>query len=212
VTNTLYRQGTRENLKGDYVLFVHPAKGYNSEGCEPKLQQFLKICLKYNPVNIGSEADLKKPGVPRTFEEKVESVMNTGAAAAVFDNLDSLKKALKEVKEADLGISTIITGLIDEVDQVCREAGITRHSVEHHLGFHGNTRRLAPQRVLEINSMCGHGCVSFKLVSKMIEQVKLGLITPKKAAQLLAKPCTCGVFNPARAEILLEEAREKGEN
>jgi hypothetical protein len=46
--------------------------------------------------------------------------------------------------------------------------------------------------------------VSFNLIRKMIEYVKLRRLTPKKAARIMAKCCECGVFNPVRAELLLE--------
>jgi hypothetical protein len=52
--------------------------------------------------------------------------------------------------------------------------------------------------------------VSFNLVRKMIEYVKLRRLTPKEAARIMAKCCECGVFNPARAEALLERIQKKG--
>jgi hypothetical protein len=53
--------------------------------------------------------------------------------------------------------------------------------------------------------MCGHGQVSFNLVTKIIEDVKTGKRTLQQGAEELAKPCQCGVFNPARAVALLQE-------
>jgi hypothetical protein len=53
MTNTLHRQGNREDLKHDYVIFVHTAKGKNREGAAPKIREFMRICLKYHPVNMG---------------------------------------------------------------------------------------------------------------------------------------------------------------
>jgi hypothetical protein len=49
--------------------------------------------------------------------------------------------------------------------------------------------------------------VSFNLIQKMIEYVKLKRLMPRKAAKIMAKCSECGVFNPARAEILLEKAK-----
>ena len=49
--------------------------------------------------------------------------------------------------------------------------------------------------------------VSFNLVRKMIEEVRLRWKTPKQAARTMAKCCECGAFNPARAEALLERMR-----
>jgi len=50
--------------------------------------------------------------------------------------------------------------------------------------------------------------VSFNLIRKMIDHVKLRRLTPGKAAKILAKCCECGVFNPTRAERLLENLRK----
>ncbi|MGZ3513587.1 MAG: hypothetical protein ACXWMV_05785, partial [Syntrophales bacterium] len=66
---------------------------------------------------------------------------------------------------------------------------------------------LPEREILEFNTMCGHGMVSFNLIRKMIEYVKLRRLTPKKAANIMAKCCECGVFNPLRAEILLEKSK-----
>ncbi len=58
--------------------------------------------------------------------------------------------------------------------------------------------------------MCGHGMVSFNLIRKMIEQVRLRRMTPKQAARMMAKCCECGAFNPARAEALLDTDARTG--
>jgi hypothetical protein len=49
--------------------------------------------------------------------------------------------------------------------------------------------------------------VSTSLAKKMIDWVKEGRRTPEQASAYLTRFCSCGVFNPARAERLLEEAR-----
>jgi hypothetical protein len=58
--------------------------------------------------------------------------------------------------------------------------------------------------------MCGHGMVSFNLIKKVIEEVKLNRMTPEQGAYHLAKPCECGAFNPTRAHQMLEALRMKG--
>ena len=139
--------------------------------------------------------------------------MNQGdgeGAAAVFSDLDTLQKVVEELIRADLGISIIISGLLERVNECCRKAGIQRHSVEQSLGFWGARDRLPEREILEFNTMCGHGMVSFNLIRKMIEYVKLRRLTPKKAAKIMAKCCECGVFNPVRAEMLLEKIRKGG--
>jgi hypothetical protein len=52
--------------------------------------------------------------------------------------------------------------------------------------------------------------VSFNLIRKLIEYVKLRRLTPKQASRIMAKCCECGAFNPARAEILLEKVMKHG--
>jgi len=58
--------------------------------------------------------------------------------------------------------------------------------------------------------MCGHGMVSFNLIRKMVDHVKLRRLTTTEAARIMAKCCACGAFNPARAEMLLEKMKKQG--
>jgi len=210
MTNTLHRQGAPEDLKGDYIIFVHTAKGINREGSAEKIREFMKICLKYHPVNMG---DVKLGNMHRddiVIEELIARQSDGTVGAATFTDLDTLRQVIEELIRANLGICINITGLLDEVQECCRKAGITRHSAEHSLGIWGAKDRLPEREILEFNTMCGHGMVSFNLIRKMIEQVRLRRLTPKQAARMLAKCCECGAFNPARAEALFERMRERG--
>lgn len=210
MTNTLHRQGSLETLKNDYVIFAHTTKGVTWEGSGPKLREFMRICLKYHPVNIGDgkQGNIHQDDIDI---EKLIANQNDGAgAAAVFTDLDTLQRVVEDLIRADLGLSINISGLLEGVRACCRKAGIERHSLEHSLGFWGATDRLPEREILQLNTMCGHGMVSFDLIRKLIEYVKLRRLTPKKAAKLMAKCCECAVFNPVRAEMLLERIR-KGE-
>jgi molybdopterin synthase catalytic subunit len=210
MTNTLHRQGTIESLKDDYVIFAHTAKGITREGSGPKIREFMRICLKYHPVNIGDgmQGNILQDAIDI---QKLISNQGDGAGAmAVFTDLDTLQKVIKDLMNADLGLSINISGLLDEVKECCQRAGLQRHSVEHSLGFWGAKDRLPEREILIFNTMCGHGMVSFNLIRKMIEYMKLRRLTPKKAARIMAKCCECGAFNPLRAEMLLEKVR-KGE-
>ncbi|MGZ3560183.1 MAG: hypothetical protein ACXWM6_14960 [Thermodesulfobacteriota bacterium] len=207
MTNTLHRQGTSEGLKHDYVIFAHTAKGITREGSAPKLKEFMRICLKYDPVNIG---DGKQGNIHQNhinIQKLIANQEDGAGAAAVFTDLDTLQKVIEDLIKANLGISINISGLLEGVQECCRNAKIERHSVEHSLGFWGAKDRLPEREILEFNTMCGHGMVSFNLIRKMIEYVKLRRLTPKKAANIMAKCCECGVFNPLRAEILLEKSK-----
>jgi hypothetical protein len=207
MTNTLHRQGTSISLKNDYVIFAHTAKGITREGSAPKLQEFMRICLKYNPVNIGDgkQGNIHQNGID--IQKLISNQEDGAGAAAVFADLGTLQKVVEELIHADLGISINISGLLEEVHQCCQKAGLQRHSSEHSLGFWGAKDRLPEREIMEFNTMCGHGMVSFNLIRKLIEYVKLQRLTPKKAAKIMAKCWVCGVFNPIRAEILLDRVR-----
>ena len=205
MTNTLHRRGTASNLKNDYILFCTLAKGVNSKGSGPKIQEFIRICLKYTPVNMG-DGYLGNILQDDVGPQKFAADRKDGeGAAAVFTDLETLQKVIEELIQADLGISINVSGLLDEVQSCCRKVGIERHSVEHSLGIWGARDRLPEREILDVNTLCGHGMVSFNLIRKMVEYVKLRRLTPQKAANIMARCCECGAFNPVRAEQLLEK-------
>ncbi len=209
MTNTLHRRGTPESLKNDYVLFFLPAKKVNAEGSGAKIQEFMRICQKYGPVNMGDgrQGSVLRDGVD--LEKYIAQKKDGEMAAAVFTDLDTLQKVIDDLIKADLGISINVSGLLQEVQDCCHKAGIERHSVEHSLGIWGAKDRLPEREVLEVNTLCGHGMVSFNFIRKMVEYVRLRRLTPKKAANIMAKNCECGAFNPVRAEQLLEKMARK---
>jgi hypothetical protein len=181
MTNTLHRQGTAQDLKNDYVIFATTSKEINREGSARKFQEFIRICLKYHPVNIG---DSKQGNILQDdidIQELISNQKDGAGADAVFTDLDTLQKVMEELIEADLGLSINISGLLDGVQECCRKNGIERHSVEHSLGFWGSTDRLPEREILEVNTLCGHG---------------------------MGKCCECGVFKTGRAETLLERIRK----
>ena len=223
MTNTLHRFGKPESLKDDFIVFIMASRGVNHNGAPEKVRAFLNAALKYNPVNIGNgligsmyrpEKDLsftkvyftgRKEQIPA--EEAIASLEEVMHAAVVFDNKEAMKGFLKEVKELDLGLSVNVSALADEVRAACRENGITIHSVEYSLGFHGDLFRLPDRHVLSLTTMCGHGMISAGFARKLIDHVKEARLTPEKAARYMAKFCVCGAFNPSRAVRLLNEAR-----
>jgi hypothetical protein len=221
MTNTLHRYGSAESFKDDYIVFAIPARGYNDHGAVSKQRRFLEIAQKHKPINMG---DASHGGVYRSsknlnplvhwrrspkldFETVVNDVSCPTTVSAVFDNPDSVVAFVKDLKEADIGLSINISGALDKVRECLHRAGIERHSVEYSLGFLGQTDRMADSRTLELSTMCGHGMLSFSLVRKMIDWVKQGRRTPEQASATLARFCSCGVFNTTRACRLFEEER-----
>jgi len=199
MTHTLHRRGTVESLSEDYVMLCIPAMGINDSGSDAKLQQFLRIAMRHDPKNIGTVT-------MNMYSSKPEEVIaNThGIAHAVFDSPQSVTQVLRELKEADLGLSVVVSGILDSVNECCLKAGLKRHTIEFSLGIWGKTEKLPSNDILEVTTMCGHGMVSTNLVTSLVEDIKKGIKSPEDAAKDLAPHCCCGVFNPARAAKLLE--------
>lgn len=201
MTHTLHRRGTPENLANDYVVFAMSAKGINEKDSATKMRQFMQIAQRYNPVNLG---DMKTGNTYSVGTEKVMAdIKDTSIVHAVFTDLETVAKVVQEVKDADLGMSVIISGLFDSAKECCQKTGLTLHTVEHSLDIWGKTEKLAPGDVLEIATMCGHGMVAANLVVSMAEDIEAGRLSPEEAAEELAKQCCCGIFNPVRAAELL---------
>jgi hypothetical protein len=200
MTNTLHRKGTNEELKGDFVLFALP-KGPIPDLIN-KLIKFTNICLKHKPVNMGKVVNRSLRRIdPRKMEEEMKKSLGL---TATFNDINKLAAIIAELKEADLGISINVSGLFKEVQNGCKKAGMSRHSVEHSLGIFGKKEKLPPLPILQMNTLCGHGLVSFNLIKKIVDEVKLGRMTPEDGAHHMAKPCECGAFNPSRAKELIE--------
>ncbi len=199
MTHTLHRRGDLESLKEDFVVLIMPAQGINVEGADEKLRKLWDIFSRYDVVNWGDATNGNK------YNLSLEELKNKKSMIghAVFKDRESLKKFLEELRAADLGLSTVISGLYDEVKNCCASLGIKLHTVEHSLGVHGNTQKLPAENVLEIHTMCGHAMVSPNLIKLMVEEVKKGQRSAESAADELARHCACGIFNAYRAKKLI---------
>ena len=221
MTNTLHRFGDAESFRDDFVVFAIPCRGKNDQGSLPKLRKFLEMAVPYKPVNLG---DARHGGALRPrkdmqptshwnrdhspdFQAVISGLDTPTTVAAVFDNRPAAEDFFRAVKKADLGMCVNISTSIDGAEQICNAADQPRHSVGYSLGFEGKTEKLPSTHVLMLSTMCGHGMVATSLAKKMIDWVKEGRRTPEQAASYLTRFCSCGVYNPARAKRILEEAR-----
>jgi hypothetical protein len=202
MTHTLHRQGTEQNLKNDFVVLAKAANGINEKGAAEKLQQFLRMALRHKAVNIGHGRAGNMYAVDP--EEVITKTPDVATVTVVLDNEDELQNFIKELKEADLGVSIVISSLFKASMECCRKAGIMPHTIEHSLGIWGNTEKLPPKEVLEVTTMCGHGLISTNLVASLVEDLKKGRTTAEAASKELAKQCACGILNPVRASQLLQ--------
>jgi len=138
-------------------------------------------------------------------DEVLDSIKEGCRVFTVFNSREKIKKLLKGFKEADEGISIVVSGLIDRVREITDNVGLTPHTINLSLGIHGAIKRLPPPEIRQFTTMCGHAMVSPKLVEDVIRKVKTGKIDTWEGSWVLAKPCACGIYNPHRSQELLEE-------
>jgi len=202
MTHSLHRRGERESLENDFVVLGCPATGVNKKGSAPKTRKFLSICYENGPVNLG---DMKTGNVFNTTMDDILNHVTDGTIVqCTFDNRERVVALLKQLKDDKPGISVIVSGLTDVVQQCMDEAGLGRiHSLEYSMGTWGKTEKLPDYEVLELTTMCGHAMISANLVDKLVRDIKRGRKTVEEAVLEMTRCCTCGNFNLTRAAQLL---------
>jgi hypothetical protein len=209
MSHSLHRHGSRERLRQDYTFYARTSRYVNREGCGPKLRKILEILLEGQQVNNFGSSHAGKSYVAGLKPEEYALTLDTAyGLAACFSEQSAIRSLLAKLKEADTGISIVVSGLIDELGAVATEVGLTPHTVFLSLGVHGKRARLPEERLLEITTMCGHGQVASRLTRAVSERVRAGKMTAEAGARLLAQPCPCGIFNTTRCAKILEAGRE----
>ena len=208
MTHTLHRFGSLDTLNDDLVFLSMSAKGFaNEKGSGEKMKKTLEIAQKHNPVNIG---DMKTGNIlDMSIDEIMKNVVDTSIVHAVFNNIEDATAFAKEVKEADLGISLVISAPFDRAWKLSDMAGCTGHTIEYSGGIWGKTEKLPAPEVMEFTTMCGHGMISHYLVEDVIKRVKAGTMSPREGSLEIGKQCCCGVYNPDRSEKLLKALVDK---
>lgn len=208
MTHTNHRLGERADLNHDYVVFMYAAKGFNDKDVGLKLQKFMKMGYVYQPVNAGPARTGDRFMVEP--EKLPERITRSSSAYIVYDNREKAEALVKDLVKADMGISVEVSGLFDEVNNICEKAGIKSHTAMCSLGIWGKTGLLPEDsEILGIATMCGHSMIGFNLIKRMAYDVETDRISLEKASQILARPCSCGIFNPERAKDLLRRYNER---
>jgi len=203
MTHSLHRFGSIESQKNDFVWLMYQAKGINDKNIKDKALQFIAIAEKVSSENWG---DIKTGSkLNHDIEELINKITDKSRFRGVFTKREQVVEFLKELKEKDLGISVIISGLLDEVIIACKEANVTPHTINYSLGVWGKKEILPEEDVLAITTMCGHHMVASNIVKEKMEEVKNGTRSPEDAAYELAILCPCGIFNQVRAGEILKE-------
>ena len=206
MSHALHRMGTPENLQNDYTIIVRPERGYNDAGSREKQQKVLKALSDCHAVNITAARGEKYKG--NIYEPSIQSIIDDvgegQSVFAAFDNQENLEAFLRFLVKGDFGLSVVVQGLCEKVNESLARVGLKQHTTNHSLGIWGKTSRLHDKSILEITTMCGHGIVSPYLAMDCIAKVKSGKMTVHEAAVVLSKPCICGIFNTSRAEELIK--------
>jgi hypothetical protein len=209
MSHSLHRFGSVKSLKGDYCIYARAAKGVNrGAGVGDKLRKILGIYTSSGVVNFGSSHAGRSFSNGLKAEEYAKTLDDSYGIIATFDDRESVKAVLSKAKEADTGISIVVSGLIDEVVEVAHECGLKPHTATLSLGIFGRRELLQEDDVLEMVTMCGHSLVASGLIKDVIAKVKSGKLSPEDAALIASKPCTCGIFNTARCAKKFREILE----
>ena len=239
MTHSHHRKGSRNSLMKDWIVFTNDNRILD----RTKTRRFNQILQNHNPVSLGTASyDLTEIQPPKkeswtktratklryikgwdksqdsgshtssTLEE-IQLCKDLSAGGAVFSEYDDLVGVIKDLKEADLGICTVVSGIFDELFRACKEAGIKAHTINMSGGVHGRVDLLPDPWILEITTMCGHAAVSPYLVKHLLQMIKTDKISIDRASVEMAKQCVCGFFNVDRAkEILNKELLGKRKN
>ncbi len=205
MTHTLHRSGTIESLRGDYVWLMYQAKGINDTNIKPKAEEFIAAaeavgCENWGDVKSGSILDLGSPAVKARISDK-------SRLRGVFTSRSQVVEFLRRIKERNVGLSVVISGLLDQVLPACAEAGVTPHTINYSFGVWGKKELLPSDDTLALTTMCGHHQISPRLVEFYRARVRAGKIKPERAALKLAAYCPCGIFNHVRGAKLLGEEK-----
>lgn len=224
MTHTNHRRGSVESLTHDFVVLAMvdpavPAQHTYHGPLSERVHRLYQILAKHEPVALNGKDTQRKrylqywrpeqdSGVHQsaTIHEVTSCKQMESVTHAVYTNKEAVQNVLTSLREADLGISIVVSGLFKEVFDVCQQSGLMPHTVNMSLGTWGKTERLPPRPILELCTMCGHAVISRRLVEKMIKRIKQGMITSREAAVELGKQCTCNIFNTVRGRTLLQNA------
>jgi len=208
MSHTLHRLGKMGALEGDWIVLAMSARGVNRRGSIPRLRRFLRMSLKHGRVNFG---DMRAgSSFTKNPRELLSGMREDSLLNVVFDSEKALRRFLEELGKARLGLSVVVSGLLERGSRCARKAGLLPHTYAMSLGTWGRTNRLPDEQTMEITTMCGHGLISPRYVHLMAGKVAAGEMSASEAASELAKPCVCGAFNPVRAaELLGKMARRR---
>ncbi|RJQ65294.1 MAG: hypothetical protein C4530_01030 [Desulfobacteraceae bacterium] len=210
MTHTLHRRTIVEGFKDDYTMLCMAAQGYNDRGAGESLKEIYRLVASSGPDNL---ADDNQGGrhTGLTDEAILNRMGDKAYVGAAFSDKERLKEALMKIRDADLGMSVVVSGNYPSVFGILKELDLKPHTVNMSLGIFGDKKRLPQKEVLTVATMCGHGMVPPRRIEAMGEEVKRGECSAQEGGRRLAATCTCGIFNPKVAGKVIEKLNGKGD-
>ena len=210
MTHSNHRRGNRESLMGDWVILVRGDTG----GQPDKMRELVRIFGNHNPVGLIKRRSLPSLRFMRNWKEGLslkdltEDTDPPIYVAGVYEEKKDVEGVIHDLKIAELGLSIVVSGVFEEVFDICKRVGTGPHTVNLSMGTLGKTELLPEDKILEVMTMCGHSLVGEPLISHVIDQVRKGRMTTEEAGLELGKQCVCNFFNPVRASNLIKEYLE----
>ena len=199
MTHTLNRLGLSDKSPEEEFVFLCMVNQHEKYLKADAMKKIAETVFQYNPDNF--------IGAPNGFtkDDVINLAPATGIVTAVFNNKDDLLELVKDIASQDLGVSVVISGLFTDINSVCCSSGLKEHTFHISLGFFGNTENLPDSKTLEITTQCGHGLISPNLVKHIAKKISKGKMTTDEGAQMLIKPCVCGIGNQKRITKILKQ-------
>jgi len=204
MTHTLHRKSYIQVEGEDFAILCMATQGYNDKGAGEKLKKIYQLVAAANPDNLADD-NLGGRFTGYTDQEILDNMGDKAYVGAAFSDRTRLADALRKIKNADLGMSVVVSGNYEAVFSILREIGLRPHTVNMSLGVFGNQKRLPSKETLSFSTMCGHGMVTRQRIEEAGEKVRANELDHEEAAEQLACSCTCGIFNPVLAARLLAE-------
>lgn len=207
MTHANHRRGSRESLDEDYVILVRGNVKGNPEGA----QKVMEIFAANEPVGLIR----RRTGVPLRYmknwkegysiKELLENPDPAIYLAATYDDTKKVEGVVRDLKEAELGLCVVVSGVFENTFDICTKVGTGPHTANLSMETIGRTELIPDDRILDIITMCGHSLVGEHLSRHLIDKVRKGKITSEEAALELGKQCVCNYFNQERARKIIEE-------
>ena len=207
MTHSGHRYGSREELQNDFVLFVRPCAKYDNASDEDRERTLKEIDYLANTVRKCGAVNIGRTH-PGSISQglKFEDIMSVKAMngfMSVFTDKQQVSQALSEIKKRDAGISTVVSGSMEDIFEICRDNDLQPHTIHCSLGIHGKKEKLPSEDHLKIMTLCGHGLITKAMIDRYLDEIREGKLTVEAAAAKIAKPCPCGIFNvPKTIEVL----------